>query len=316
MRTFRPLAATGLPEGFDAETHTEEPIVEVSESEGKITLAFTFPGFYLSDDDRVVDDETVPFQQVNIAKTGFVGESGKPLLPSFGRYVRIPFNTDYQVSVATDNPVQFEDVLVTPAQQLLTDGPEADHQFEYDRDAYESDALYPKDIVEVSGPHVIDGYNALLVHVRPLQYSPAKRILYGYGSIKVNIALTPRDQGEEAHPLPGAEPAQAQAAALRRQSEPRRHPRQPRLTEDFGCDPDATVLTAQDVVAGPPSLSPLGPSLCAARQQLCSPEPARCPQSTRCRRSQSAPRPGTGNNQEARAAPGEAVTFCGRMAVL
>lgn len=189
MREFKSLSPAGLPDGFDAQIHGEEPIVKVAESKGRISLSFTFPGFYISDDSCDIDGERLLFKQCNIAKTGFLSESGKPLLPSFGRYVQIPFNSEYTVSVKKSKPVQFDDVLLFPAQQVLTDSPDETHTFEYDKAFYDKDEIYPFEMIEVSGPFDIDGYNALLLHVRPFQYNPAKRMLIGYGNIAVDITI-------------------------------------------------------------------------------------------------------------------------------
>jgi hypothetical protein len=207
MREFVSLRPEALPMGFDAEIHGEEPIVDVEESEARIVVRYTFPGFYVSEDSRQVEGEEMAFTQIDIAATGFLAESGKPLLPSFGRYVQIPFNCDYTVSVDKGEAVTFDDVLLAPAQELLTDSPDQDIPFEYDRELYAADVLYPEQIVRVSGPHVIDDYNALLLHVVPMQYNPAKKELLGYSDITITIDLTPRDEVEaaEEHPPVGPE---------------------------------------------------------------------------------------------------------------
>jgi hypothetical protein len=56
-----------------------------------------------------------------------------------------------------------------------------------DKKFYTRDEFYPSDVFEVTGPFEIDGYNALLVHVRPFQYNPAKRKLIDFGNIAVTI---------------------------------------------------------------------------------------------------------------------------------
>lgn len=198
MRKFKSLNPEELPATYDVEIFGEEPIVEIEEKEGRITIKYVFPGFYLSDDARDVEGEPIAFEQVNIAKTGFLGESGKPLLPSFGRYVQIPFNCDYTVTVEKGKPLQFENILVLPAQEKLTDAD--DGPLEYDKEFYQQDQFYPEEVVDVSGPFEIDGYNALLLHVRPLQYNPAKKKLIGYGTITVTIFLTPKESPEYSLP--------------------------------------------------------------------------------------------------------------------
>lgn len=206
MREFVSLSPEELPLGFDAEIHGEEPIVDVEESKARIVIRYTFPGFYVSEDSRQVEGEDIAFTQIDIAATGFFAESGKPLLPSFGRYVQIPFNCDYAVSVEKGEPVKFDDILLAPAQELLTDSPDQEIPFEYDQEFYAADELYPEQIVRVSGPHIIDDYNALLVHVVPMQYNPAKKELFGYSDIKVAIDLRPRDEADTAEEHPPMDP--------------------------------------------------------------------------------------------------------------
>jgi hypothetical protein len=201
MRKFITLNAEGLPDSFDAETQGEEPIVKVEESKGQIVISYVFPGFYLSDDDRDVEGEKISFNQVNVAKTGFCAESGKPLLPSFGRYVQIPFNCVYRFTVKKDTPAEIDDVNILPAQEKLTDNADEEHAFEYDREFYSRDEFYPSNLVEITGPFEIDGYNSLLVHVRPFQYNPAKKKLLGFGNISVTIDISPKEGESDEYPL-------------------------------------------------------------------------------------------------------------------
>jgi hypothetical protein len=200
MKEFKSLNPTDLPESFDAEIHGAEAMVTVEESKGRIVVSYAFPGFYLSDDVQYVEGEKISYKQVKIPKAGFLSESGKPLLPSLGRYVQIPFNCDFAFSVKKGDPIQFDDILVLPAQEELTDDPEQDQPFEYDKGFYSTDELYPSEVVEVTGPSEVDGYNALLVHVRPLQYNPAKRKLMGFGNITIEITVSEAKEVSDEYP--------------------------------------------------------------------------------------------------------------------
>jgi hypothetical protein len=184
MREFKSLQ-NGHPK-LDIKSMGDNPVVTVQESETSITITYDFLGFYLSDDTRKVQGKKIQFEQVNIPHTGFLAKSGKPLLPSFGRYVQIPSGFDYSVTVEHGEPVQFEDILILPAQEQVVDQ-EDDTEFEYDTEFYQKDVVYPKDVVEVSGPYVIKGNNALLVHVHPLQYNPKKKKIIGYSTIIVTL---------------------------------------------------------------------------------------------------------------------------------
>lgn len=190
MSEFKSLNPAGLPESFDVKIHSDEPIVKVEESKGKIIISYIFPGFFLSEDNYDIEGENISFKQINITKTGFITESGKPLLPSFGRYVQIPFNCDYKVSIKKGKSVAFDNIVVLAAQDKLTDNPMEEHTFEYDKEFYSKDELYPRELVEITGPFEIDGYNSLLVHVRPFQYNPAQKKIHGYGNITVTIDVS------------------------------------------------------------------------------------------------------------------------------
>ena len=202
MREFRSLEPEGLPEWADEVIEGDEPIVEVEESRGRIVVSYTFPGFYVVDDARDVEGEKVPFTQINIEATGYLVKSGWPELPCFARYVQIPFNCDYKVTVEKGKPVEFHDILVLPAQEHLMDSPDEEHTIEYNKELYTEDLLYPEEIVEVEGPfNNIDLYTALLVRVVPFQYNPAKRTLIGYGNVTVTIDLMPK-RAEEVSAFP------------------------------------------------------------------------------------------------------------------
>lgn len=192
MREFKSLNPLGLPGSFDVKVQGERPIVRVEESKGRITISYTFPGFYLSDGRHSVKGERLAFKRVSVADTGLLQEGGRPLLPSFGRYVQIPYDCDFEVTVEKGKPLEFDDVLVLPADTRPPAKPERQHVFEYDKELYSSDRFYPSELVEIAGPYVINGYNALMVHVRPLQHNPAKKKLIGFGNISVSINVSTR----------------------------------------------------------------------------------------------------------------------------
>jgi hypothetical protein len=180
-----------------------EPMVTVEESEGKIVLDYFFPGFFLVDNDHEIAGEKMPFKQVIVSSAGSMCESGKPQIPSLGRYLQVPPGCDYDLSLDTGRAVSCDDVLVWPAQMKMTDAGDREHVFEFDKEFYSTDGLYPKEILQVRGPCSIGETNALLVHVAPLQYSPAKRQLVGYSNIKVTVIVKPRLEGNP-DALPGA----------------------------------------------------------------------------------------------------------------
>jgi hypothetical protein len=197
MSKFVSLSPSGLAEEFDLELYSEKPVVSVDEREDRIEINYIFPGFTVGDAEEQIDDQTLPFKEIGISGAGFVSESGKPLLPSFGRFVQIPSGCDFKVSVKKGKPVKYDGILVTPAQEEATDQAGETEGFEYDAEAYQEDSLYPTKVLDVSGPQNLDDYKVLLIHVRPLQYNPAKQQLVGYSNIRVTIKLIAREVDQQ-----------------------------------------------------------------------------------------------------------------------
>jgi len=193
MRKFESLNPKELPKHFKVEEHGEQPIVDMKETKGRIDISYIFPGFYISDHKRNIGGQVITFKQINIGGTGWITESGRPLLPSFGRYVQIPPGCIFSISVKQGKPVFFDNVLVYPSQSMLTDEKNEEDvfkdEFEFDEKFYEKTLVYPKEIVGKRGPLEVDGYSSLLLNVCPFQYFPSEQRLEGYGNITVTIAL-------------------------------------------------------------------------------------------------------------------------------
>lgn len=190
MRKFISLESEALPDTYDLDSLAAQPIVDVKESEKRIDIDYWFPGLFKSENEHTVKGLKMRFDAIDIGGAGFLTESGRPLLPFFGRYVAIPPGCSYSMKVSTSGkPVKVENVLIEPAQGNMNDGI-GPHEFEYDDVFYTQDQLYPTDLVTVSGPIAIDDYTALLIHVRPVQYNPKRRQLIGHPRIKLTIDLS------------------------------------------------------------------------------------------------------------------------------
>ncbi|MCP3677467.1 MAG: hypothetical protein GY721_07750, partial [Deltaproteobacteria bacterium] len=216
MSDFYSMEEIDLSDSADEERDEQTPLVEVEEQEeGNIVISYIFPGFSANDSEQDVDGETMAFKEVGITGAGFVSESGKPLLPSFGRYVQIPPGYDYDISIEHGDPMEIEGILVTPAQEDATDKAGAKDTLEFDKDQYDSSDFYPENIVEVDDPQCLDSYKVVLVHIRPLRYSAAKKLLQGFGKITVTISLKPAEEAddEEFDVYPEGDPASTTEAA-------------------------------------------------------------------------------------------------------
>jgi len=184
MRTFKSFTMS------DAGEETA-PQITVKESRGMLNIRYEFPGVYMVRKQSDVDGDTLLFTMLDLPEAGTLRESGRPAVPSFGRYVQIPANHAYAVSVKLGEPVVMEDVMVEPAQAMMMDS-DVPHKYEYDEAFYKRSTPYPEDVVTVSGPFEIDGYTALLVQVRPFQAIPAKHQVKVYTKVDVSLKLRSR----------------------------------------------------------------------------------------------------------------------------
>ena len=193
MQNLYALPAEGLPPAFDLSRHGAKPIVTLSLEEKTLRLSFAFPGFSFADlaesqAARVPSSDPTAFQhEVGISGAGFLSESGRPLLPSFGRFIQIPPGYTWTVHEKRGGLQTHERMKIRPAQENARD--QEAWTLEFDEKTYGEDKCYPEKVVEVSGPFYMDGYRALCIHVRPMQYNPVRQVLHCYGNIEVAIML-------------------------------------------------------------------------------------------------------------------------------
>jgi len=168
---------------------SDEPEVKVDyKNKGeKIVITYTFPGYSVSNVKRKVNNKWKPFGEVGMSGTGLYSIDADPLLPSFGRFIQIPPNySAVKVHYRKFNPIPDKKYTITWAGKIVWD----EDVIRFVKKVYEVDKFFPEKVVEHSGPYYMDGYKVLLVHVRPLQYNPGKKLLRIYGKIRVYIGLS------------------------------------------------------------------------------------------------------------------------------
>jgi len=181
--------------GSGSEGLSDEPEVKVDyKNKGeKINITYIFPGYSVSKFKRKVNEKWKHFREVRMSGTGSYSVDANPLLPSFGRFVQIPLN--YRVVKVRSrrlNPIPDKKYTITWAEEIVWD----EDAIRFVKKVYGVDKFLPEKVVEHSGPYFMDGYKVLLVHVRPLQYNPGKRLLSIYGKIKVYIGLSKIEDSE------------------------------------------------------------------------------------------------------------------------
>lgn len=195
MAGLKTLNAQGLPASFDLDHHGEKPIITMTIRSDAIHLTFTFPGYRLSHapgkKKAPLGDRKAFVNEIGISGTGFLSEGGKPLLPSFGRFVQIPPGHHYTIQVKKGPFRRRRNMRIRPAQENVTD--QQAGEFEFEEGLYREDKFYPQELVDIGAPLFMDGYRVVCLHVRPFQYNPVRELLHCYSNIEVTINLRRQD---------------------------------------------------------------------------------------------------------------------------
>jgi len=189
MKKFMPIVKGAKASNAQLVDQLTEPNIKLEETKNRIVISYAFSGFFTAPKELKLVGQTRSFTNISLQSAGSIGRAGEPNLPSFGRYVQIPFASRHSVSVDTSKPIEFEDIVVTPSQSHLRDNPDKKQKLRYEKKAYTSNQPYPENVVKTSGPYVVDGYCVLLVHVHPLQFVASERKILAYKKVKVTINL-------------------------------------------------------------------------------------------------------------------------------
>ncbi|MCB2166449.1 MAG: hypothetical protein KQI78_02235 [Deltaproteobacteria bacterium] len=146
MAGLKSLNAKGLPEAFDLDQHGAKPIISLSMQDKTIRLSYVFPGFSFADhtghDNAGARSARATYpHEVGMTGTGFLSESGKPLLPSFGRFLQIPPDHDCKVRVKKTLLRKRRNMKIKPAQENAKD--QKAGTLEFNEATYTRDRFYP-----------------------------------------------------------------------------------------------------------------------------------------------------------------------------
>jgi len=182
------------------------PIVSCKENVNEIVINYQFRGFLKHKLRHRPFGGPIEFGPIKIPHVGYKVTNKKPLLPSFGRFVRIPPNHNWKiVPEFNKKSLHVLDFHLIPSQEELTDFEKSEAISFYDEEFYSSTDWYPEDeeLVDISGPYYINNGLSLLIHVRPFQYKPKTRELQCYGEVIVKVRIEPSEDEESSlTPIP------------------------------------------------------------------------------------------------------------------
>jgi len=137
------------------------------------------------------------YQSADLLTEMFTTDPGSPEVPYLARVLAIPDEAGISVEILETGEVQiFEDIHLPPARPSWLEG-EPEPAFTEDAEAYESDDVYPKELVKWDPPAVFRDFRIARFSVFPFRYFPARKELQVVSSITFRIDYT---RGEVVNP--------------------------------------------------------------------------------------------------------------------
>ncbi len=153
--------------------------------------------------------------QLGIPGCGYISKNKQPLIPSFGRYIRVPgpcrvpLPDDITETPIVDVAIMEKglpaDAWVMTSQDNWTVDAGQAHDYDQGYAGFGDDDHFPVHRVMAEGSFEIQGQHVILIHVTPFQYTPQKDKLTFCAELEVEMPLTaaPSDTAAPLPPLDG-----------------------------------------------------------------------------------------------------------------
>ncbi len=127
------------------------------------------------------------YQSVDLMTEIFSTEPGSPEMPYIAKVLAIPDQASISVEILETGKVEtFNNIYIQPARLSWIEG-ESETPYIENPDTYNSNDIYPKEIVKVDPPSIFRDFRIARFSVFPIRYIPAKNELQVVSSITVRI---------------------------------------------------------------------------------------------------------------------------------
>lgn len=116
-------------------------------------------------------------------------DEGAPNVPGFSKYIAIPQGATVTAKIVNISTELFNNIDVAPSPVIPKDNDKNPLVYNYNNQIYSSDALYPKEIIQLSEPLKIRGMDVVLIAVSPFQYNPITDQLVVNKDIEIEISF-------------------------------------------------------------------------------------------------------------------------------
>ena len=127
------------------------------------------------------------FQTITTSGVFLQNESGAPNIPTFSSYIAVPQGAKVITKITNMETEAFQNLAIAPAPVIPKDNDNSPLIFEFDNNIYNSNALYPSNVVQTSEPMKIRGMDVVLIGISPFQYNPVTKEMLVHKNIEVEV---------------------------------------------------------------------------------------------------------------------------------
>jgi len=184
------MAQQGFVSFGGSQTSSKEEPVRTIQDNGLngIDIQYEFAGAWFSNH----TEEGATYQKINIPGFSYLMDVGKPSLPSHNDIIAVPVGATASIEIISYDVTEISDVLVYPALEPAADyvgAPEP--EFEIDQAFYNTNTIYPEELVEINDINYYRGIPLAIVQIHPVQYNPAEKKLLVFSNIEYRVKFTP-----------------------------------------------------------------------------------------------------------------------------
>nr|NQU91164.1 hypothetical protein [Bacteroidota bacterium] len=145
----------------------------ISDDNSSTVIKIEISGFNITD--FKTDGKT--YQSVDLLTDIFSAGPGNPELPYLAKVLAIPDQAGISFEVLETGTAQtFTNIYLPPARLSWIEG-DPEPAYEENTQAYQSDDVYPKELVKIDPPAIFRDFRIARVSVFPIRYVPAKKEL-------------------------------------------------------------------------------------------------------------------------------------------
>jgi hypothetical protein len=127
------------------------------------------------------------YQKISYWNEGEFVDVGKPDLPRFTRLIAIPAQGEVTFQITSISNEAIQDVTVYPRQSLVSESQRQDNSFIINEDFYNSNMIFPQEVVEIGSPVIMRDFRIVPVTINPFQYDSQENELRIFTNLGITI---------------------------------------------------------------------------------------------------------------------------------